>query len=183
MRPVRLSIGFVAVVVAACGGAPPPAQYGVEPSLPEPQRGLLPDMKVSKPSPWGDARPTVPDGYRIEAIATGLKVPRQTLVLPNGDILVAEGSGGDDAPPLRPKDFIAAYIKKKGKSSVTSGRSPDSAARCRWRWHLRDSRRLRRDLNAPYGLALIGSACTSRTRMPSSASSTGAVRRARARRR
>ena len=30
--------------------------------------------------------------WTIRAIATDLKVPRQTLVLPNGDILVAEGA-------------------------------------------------------------------------------------------
>ena len=45
-------------------------------------------------------KPTVPEGYRIDAIATDLKIPRQTLVLPNGDILVAEGKGGAEAPAM-----------------------------------------------------------------------------------
>ena len=48
-------------------------------------------MKIARPADWGDERPTVPQGYTITAIATDLKIPRQTLVLPNGDILVAEG--------------------------------------------------------------------------------------------
>ena len=44
----------------------------------------------------------VPQGYKITAIATDLKIPRQTLVLPNGDILVAEGRGGGSAK-LKPE--------------------------------------------------------------------------------
>ena len=43
----------------------------------------------------------MPDGFSVTAIATDLKIPRQTLVLPNGDIPVAEGRGGN-APKLKP---------------------------------------------------------------------------------
>ena len=42
------------------------------------------------------------------------------LVLPNGDILVAEGRGGN-APKLKPKDVIADVIKARGTTSVESG--------------------------------------------------------------
>jgi glucose/arabinose dehydrogenase len=73
------------------GNAPSVGQFGPEPDLGEPQRGLLPSMRIAEPGPWGDRRPTVPEGFTITAIATDLKIPRQTLVLPNGDILVAEG--------------------------------------------------------------------------------------------
>src|SRR3546814_9101520 len=74
-------------------------------------------MKIAKPQGWNGETPTVPAGFTITAVATDLKIPRQILVLPNGDILVAEGSGGH-APKLRPKDVIAGYIKSLGKSSV-----------------------------------------------------------------
>lgn len=128
-------------------------QYGPDPALPEPQRGLLPDMTVPEPAEWGDQTPTVPDGYTITAIATDLQIPRQTLVLPNGDILVAEGSGGN-APKLKPKDFIAGYIKSQGTTSVESGNRLTL---------LRDENGdgnyeqsvFAEDLNAPYGLALV----------------------------
>ena len=53
-------------------------------------------------------------------MATDLQIPRQMLVLPNGDVLVAEGRGGG-APALRPKDVIAGVIKKKGNTQVESG--------------------------------------------------------------
>jgi glucose/arabinose dehydrogenase len=67
-------------------------------------------MKIANPAGWGDQRPEVPAGYTISAIATDLKIPRQTLVLPNGDILVAEGRGGN-APKLTPKDLVASKLK------------------------------------------------------------------------
>jgi glucose/arabinose dehydrogenase len=154
-RSTLLLGAAMAMVLSACGVEPAPPQYGATPVLPEPHRGLLPKMVISKPIDWGDQRPTVPQGYTIEAIATDLQIPRQTLVLPNGDILIAEGSGGG-APVLRPKDFIANYIKKQGKTSVKGGnrltllRDSDGDGRYETQGVFADG------LNAPYGLALIG---------------------------
>jgi len=145
----------LAALLPACSNDPDPAQYGAEPVLPKPSRGLLPSMTIAKPALWGEQRPTVPPGYTIAPIATDLKIPRQTLVLPNGDILVAEGSGGN-APKLQPKDFIAGYIKAKGKSSVKGGNrltllhDADKDGTYEGRTVFAEG------LNAPYGLALIG---------------------------
>src|SRR5690606_37252687 len=96
-------------LLAACNPEPQPSQYGANPDLPAPQRGLLPDMVIAKPVEWGDRLPVVPDGFEVRAIARDLLIPRQTLLLPNGDILVAEGRGGN-APALKPKDVIAGPI-------------------------------------------------------------------------
>ena len=71
-------------------------------------------MTISLPAAWGADLPTVPLGYKVEPIATDLAVLRQTLVPPNGNILIAEGSGGG-APVMRPKDLIANYIKDSVK--------------------------------------------------------------------
>lgn len=139
---------------ATAQATPVAAQVGPQPTLPEPQRGLLPDMKVPRPATWGDAVPTVPQGYSVTAIATDLKIPRQMLVLPNGDILVAEGSGGG-APKLRPKDFIAGFIKNLGKSGVKGGnrltllRDADGDGTYEMQGVIAEN------LNAPYGLALV----------------------------
>ena len=100
-------------------------------------------MKIANPAPWGDQRPAVPEGYTITAIATGLGIPRQTLVLPNGDILVAEGRGGG-APKLTPKDFIAGDHQGKGHEPGEERQPPDPAARRRRRRRLRRPHRLRR---------------------------------------
>src|SRR5690606_16954040 len=103
---------------------------------------------------WGEELPAVPQGYTIEAIATDLKVPRQTLVLPNGDILVAEGSGGN-APVLRPKDVISNYMKKQGKTSVKSGDRVSLLRDADGDGHYETQGVFAENLNAPYGLALI----------------------------
>jgi glucose/arabinose dehydrogenase len=116
---------------------------------------LFPSMEISRGTSWGSDSPKVPEGYTIKAIATDLKIPRQTLLLPNGDILVAEATGGNEKP-LRPKDFIANYIKSLGKTHVKSGnrltllRDSDGDGTYETRSVFAEG------LNAPYGLALIG---------------------------
>jgi glucose/arabinose dehydrogenase len=147
---------LAALALAACGGGDPdPTQYGANPPLPEQRGSLVPNMKIANPAEWGDRRPTVPAGFAIAPIATNLAIPRQTLVLPNGDILVAEGRGGS-APKLRPKDVIATYIKSMGTSPVKGGnrltllRDGDGDGT----YELQSA--FAEDLNAPYGLALVG---------------------------
>ncbi|WP_110657172.1 PQQ-dependent sugar dehydrogenase [Salinicola halimionae] len=131
------------------------SQYGANPELPDPQRGLLPNMGVPEQAPWDDKLPTVPDGYSIKAIATDLKIPRQTLVLPNGDILVAEGSGGH-APKTKPKDFIAGVIKAKGKTSVKGGNRLTLLRDSDGDGTYEEQTVFAENLDAPYGLALVG---------------------------
>ena len=158
MNHARLiATAALATLLAACGdtGGMASPDTGPNPALPDAQRGLLPSMVIAEPAPWGDRQPTVPDGFAITAIATDLGIPRQTLVLPNGDILVAEGRGGN-APTLKPKDVIASRIKAIGTTSVASGnrltllRDADGDGIYEVRTTFAE------DLNAPYGLALVG---------------------------
>jgi glucose/arabinose dehydrogenase len=133
-----------------------PNQYGSDITLPAPERGLLPNMTIAKPVAWGDRVPTVPEGFTISAIATNLNIPRQTLVLPNGDILVAEGRGGG-AAKLKPKDVIAGYIKAKGNTTVKSGNRLTLLRDKDGDGVYEDRSIFAGNLNAPYGLALVGS--------------------------
>ncbi|MFT0866136.1 PQQ-dependent sugar dehydrogenase [Pseudomonas sp. CAM1A] len=148
-----LSALSMALLLSACGGDGEKTQaHGPDPKLPAPERGLLPSMKIAQPAAWGEQQPQVPQGYRISAIATDLKIPRQTLVLPNGDILVAEGRGGN-AAKLKPKDVIASQIKAKGNTQVKGGnrltllRDADGDGRYELQTVFAEH------LNAPYGLA------------------------------
>ena len=153
--PLVLTALPLALLLTACGEEPGSNQqfYGAQPDLPSPERGILPSMTIAEPTPWGDQRPTVPEGFSVTAIATDLKIPRQTLVLPNGDILVAEGRGGN-AAKLKPKDVIAGVIKARGNTTVESGnrltllRDADGDGSYELQTVFAD------DLNAPYGLAL-----------------------------
>ena len=157
MNRCRLSLALMTATLAFVAGCDKagPVEYGASPNLPQPERGLLPKMEIANPTGWGDLKPVVPAGYAITAIATDLKVPRQTLLLPNGDILIAEGKGGG-APKLLPKDVIAGVIKSKGTTSVKGGnrltllRDKDGDGRYEARFVFAEN------LNAPYGLALIG---------------------------
>ncbi|MFJ3681395.1 PQQ-dependent sugar dehydrogenase [Pseudomonas sp. NPDC090208] len=144
----------VALLLSACGGEPDSLQtHGADPKMPQAQRGLLPSMKIAEPVAWGEQKPKVPEGFSVSAIATDLKVPRQTLVLPNGDILVAEGKGGTDAPKLKPKDVIASVIKARGNTQVKGGnrltllRDADGDGKYELKTVFAEN------LNAPYGLA------------------------------
>ncbi|QCP14915.1 PQQ-dependent sugar dehydrogenase [Pseudoduganella umbonata] len=154
MTPMKpLACLGMALLLAACteNGDSQQAR-GPDPRLPEPERGLLPSMKIAEPVAWGSQKPTVPQGYTVTAIATDLKIPRQTLVLPNGDIIVAEGRGGS-AAKLKPKDVIAGYIKAQGTTKVESGdrltllRDADGDGRYELKTVFAE------DLDAPYGLA------------------------------
>lgn len=144
----------MALLLGACSKEGGKLAHGPDPQLPAPERGLLPDMKIAEPVEWGKQKPTVPQGYSVSAIATGLKIPRQTLVLPNGDILVAEGRGGN-AAKLKPKDVIAGYIKAKGNTKVKGGdrltllRDADGDGVYELQTVFADK------LNAPYGLAFF----------------------------
>lgn len=154
MKPFHtLSILSAALLLTACGGEGDKTQArGPDPKLPEQQSSLLPSMKIAEPAPWGEQKPKVPEGYSVTAIATDLAIPRQTLVLPNGDILVAEGRGGS-AAKLKPKDVIASVIKAEGNTKVKGGnrltllRDADGDGTYELKTVFADN------LNAPYGLA------------------------------
>ncbi len=146
---------LAATALAACGsGDESLDQTGPSPKLPALDQTLIPPMKIAKPQGWNGELPTVPAGFTITPVATDLKIPRQILVLPNGDILVAEGTGGH-APKMRPKDVIAGYIKSLGKSSVKGGnritllRDADGDGKPELRTTFI------KDLDAPYGMTLL----------------------------
>ncbi|AQR61727.1 sorbosone dehydrogenase [Brevundimonas sp. LM2] len=154
---IRSLMGATALLalLSACGQSDPGLnQTGANPDLPGVSQTLIPPMKIAKPVGWGDQTPTVPAGFTVTAMATDFLIPRQMLVLPNGDILVAEGRGGG-APALRPKDVIAGAIKKQGTTQVESGnritllRDADNDGVPETRTVFIDN------LNAPYGMAFV----------------------------
>ncbi|UZK67056.1 PQQ-dependent sugar dehydrogenase [Sphingomonas sp. M1-B02] len=155
MTALRQSgIAALSLSLAACGGATEVRDTGPNPELPAVQQQLVPTIKVASPRGWEGALPTVPEGFTIVPLATDLRIPRQMLVLPNGDLLIAEGRGGH-APKLRPKDVIAGYIKALGNTTVESGnrltlvRDADGDGRAEVRTVFIDG------LDAPYGLAFV----------------------------
>jgi glucose/arabinose dehydrogenase len=100
-------------------------RYQVDPdNLPPPKSGSI---VTNRPLtlPYTGQVPQVPPGFTATPFATGLANPRRLLVLPNGDVLVAEQSAG--------------YL--------TLLRGVDGAGHAAW------IERHVEDLNKPYGLA------------------------------
>jgi glucose/arabinose dehydrogenase len=67
-------------------------RFQIDPNnLPAPKTGPIVTNR-SLVVPYAGQAPSVPEGFSVIPFATGLANPRRLLVLPNGDILVAEQS-------------------------------------------------------------------------------------------
>ena len=133
-------------------------QYGPDPQLPEPSRTLLPRMGISKVVGWhpGEA-PTVPQGFKIEAIATHLSNPRNVLALPNGDLLVVESQKDGKEPLERPKRKVMDWIEAKAHGGTGNGPSNRILLlRAGADGKPAEQTVLIDNLNAPFGVALVG---------------------------
>jgi glucose/arabinose dehydrogenase len=133
------------------------SQVGPDPVLPEPQQYLLPPMRIARAVGWSDgATPTVPPGFRVKALATGLAHPRQVYVLPNSDVLVVEANSPNVEPVRRPKDLVMGWVKAfagagaKGGNRITLLRDADGDGTPEVRSVLLEH------IDSPFGVALIG---------------------------
>lgn len=136
-------------------------QYGPSPALPAPSRGLLPNMNVPKVVGWSQGQtPTVPAGFHIQAMATGLSNPRNVYPLPNGDLLVVESQKEAQEPIERPKRPVMDWVEKRAHGG--GGGGPSNRVLL-----LRDTNGdgqpesqtvLIDHLNAPFGIVQVGDA-------------------------
>jgi glucose/arabinose dehydrogenase len=127
MRPSWPALA-VTVCVAACTSTPgsndPFVGFGPNPNLPPPQTSLIPPIGVPEVVGWPTgAAPTPPPGFTVTRYAEGLDHVRWLLVLPNGDVLAAQGA----APPSEGnrmnrgiKGWFKKQLMKKVKSAVPS---------------------------------------------------------------
>ena len=132
-------------------------QLGANPTLPDAKDFLVPPMQVPKGVGWqGNAMPKVAPGLKIEKVASGLKHPRQVLVLPNEDILVVESNGPGEEAVTTPKQVIAGIVKgrsgkgAKGGNRITLLRKPASGSG-EWEQHVYIDK-----LHSPFGIQLVG---------------------------
>ena len=93
------------LTLAGCndGSGDPNAEIGSNPPLPALQQYLLPTMHIAKVVGWKQGEtPKVPQGLKVEPLATGLQHPRSLYTLPNGDVLVVESKAPQAASIKRP---------------------------------------------------------------------------------
>src|SRR6476659_121380 len=123
----RLLIMSAAIALTACGqpqNIDPSQQVGPNPVLPKPVEELIAAVGVPKVVGWKQGEvPSVPAGFKIEAMATGLSNPRNVYPLANGDVLVVESDRVGSEPVDRPKDPIRDFVMSlaHGGGKETSG--------------------------------------------------------------
>ena len=87
-------VGGAALQVRRLRDAAPAPAWGSAPAIPgaRPQ-GHVPTMKMPTARGWDPGQtPVAAPGLSVNAFATGLQHPRWILVLPNGDVLVAQAT-------------------------------------------------------------------------------------------
>ena len=132
------------------------AVTGPSPVIGEPRKETFPTINVADVDVWDkDEGPVAAKGLAVARFAQGLDHPRSMLVLPNGDVLVAE----TNSPPRKNKG-VEGFIMKTLMSKAGAG--TPSANRISL---LRDAdgdgtaevkTALLEGLNSPYGMALVG---------------------------
>jgi glucose/arabinose dehydrogenase len=165
VHPIHLlqCCALAVAILAATGCAsyaklPVSAGTGPDPTLPPPEKALIPVVHVVKAQGWpGGATPTAAEGTAVSAFARDLDHPRWVYVLPNGDVLVAE----TNAPP-RPADnkgikgfFFKVFQKKAGGAVPSANRitllrdaDGDGSAETRTAFLT--------GLSSPFGMTLVG---------------------------
>jgi glucose/arabinose dehydrogenase len=154
-------LAAIATVLSGCGDqATLPVSEGIgpNPKLPPPHESLIATVNIAPAKGWPDgAAPTAGPGLKVAALADGLDHPRWLLVLPNGDVLVAE----TNAPP-KPEDGkgIKGWIMKwemKRAGAGTPSANRITLLRDAHGNGVADSRSVFLEgLNSPFGMALDG---------------------------
>ncbi|RJF96343.1 PQQ-dependent sugar dehydrogenase [Noviherbaspirillum saxi] len=152
------------VLLASCAltdpqALPVEAGMGPNPTLPAPDRDLVPTVHIAPAKGWpAGAEPTPAAGFSVTALTRDLDHPRWLYVLPNGDVLVAES----DAPP-KPEDnkgikgLVMKEVMKKAGSGTRKSANRITLLRDTNGDGVADVRTVfLKDLNSPFGMALIG---------------------------
>lgn len=159
LRVIPIALGFA--ILSSCAEKatlPVKSGMGPDPELPPPRSTPIPTINIAKAVGWPEGiKPMPAAGTRVGAFASGLDHPRWLLVLPNGDVLVAE----TNAPP-KPEDgkgikgfFMKRAMKKAGAgvpsaNRITLLRDADGDGIAELRTVFIDQ------LKSPFGMALLG---------------------------
>jgi glucose/arabinose dehydrogenase len=138
------------------GSAVGPA-VGSAPQIPAARaQGRLPTLKMPTAQGWGPGQlPQAAAGLKVNAFASGLKHPRWLLVLPNGDVTVAEALQSAGQPRSLFDHAMAATMRRAAAlgtspNRITLLRDADGDGVAEQRHTLLDT------LNQPFGMALLG---------------------------
>lgn len=134
-----------------------PIGTGPNPVLPEPDPSTVPVVEIAPAVGWPEHGQPVPAaGFAVTAFARGLDHPRQLLVLPNGDVLVAEANRPETETTPGPRQLAMGVVQKRAGAGVPSAdritllRDADGDGVAEQRHTFLTG------LTSPYGMALVG---------------------------
>jgi glucose/arabinose dehydrogenase len=149
-------IGAGMIMMRTWGRETFPQAQGSNPTIPAAVPQGIPTLKMPTAHGWHDGKtPMAAPGLKVNAFAPGLKHPRQLLVLPNGDVLVAEALT-IPGPAKSAFDLaITATMARAGAlgpspNQITLLRDADGDGVAEFRSTLLEG------LNQPFGMALVG---------------------------
>lgn len=128
---------------------------GIRPKLATPDSQMIPTIRTADPIGWKDGEaPVAAKGLQVTRFADKLDHPRTVVVLPNGDVLVAE----TNSPP-RPQSGITGAVMRYMMRKVGAGgpspnkivllRDGDGDGKAEQRFVMENPA-----LNSPYGMVL-----------------------------
>ena len=133
------------------------AGSGPQPVLPEPRMTLIPTVHIAPAVGWpAGMQPQGPSGTQVQAFAAGLDHPRWLLVLPNGDVLVAETNA-----PSKPEDaqgirgWLMGLVMKRAGAAVPSANRITLLRDSRGSGVADERQVLLEGLNSPFGMAWV----------------------------
>ncbi|MBK6854002.1 MAG: sorbosone dehydrogenase family protein [Burkholderiales bacterium] len=147
--------------LAACGDVAKlavSAGSGAHPELPAPVESVVPTVNIAPAKGWPrGATPQPAAGLAVKAFAADLDHPRWLLVLPNGDVLVAETGAPPRSEGARgPRGWVMnlmmtrAGARAPSANRITLLRDTDADGVADMRSVLLEG------LNSPFGMALVG---------------------------
>lgn len=155
----RAQLFAILLLLGGCEEAtlPQGADVGPQPKIVEPVETLLPTVHVAPARGWDEkAVPTAAEGLQASAFARGLDHPRTLLVLPNGDVLVAESNAppNDQGTGLRGvamklvMKVAGAGVPSANRITLLRDTNGDGVADVKSKYI--------EGLNSPFGMALVG---------------------------
>jgi len=135
---------------------------GPGPQLPKPFSPVVPTVNIATATGWAEGeRPVTAEGLRVQPFAENLAHPRTLLVLPNGDVLVAETAapGPDEGHEDRSVRGALMYtlmgeaganVRSANRIMLLRDADRDGVAEIRLPY-------ITQGLRSPFGMALIGS--------------------------
>ena len=156
-----VALAVAGVLLTACGESARltvAEGTGPQPQWVPPNPSLIPTVNIAPARGWpAGATPQAAAGTRVVAYAAGLDHPRWLMVLPNGDVLVAETNA-----PARPESgkglrgfFMGLVMQRAGAAAPSADRI--TLLRDSQGTGVADVRSVLLDgLNAPFGMALVG---------------------------